>query len=86
MTGVSGAETERSGPKVGWSAAERERGAAERERSGERKSDKSGLMRSGKTFRSAHMLWSGSALLRHAGWRAATTPPQPGESLSTRSR
>ena len=68
MTGVSGAETERSGPKLGWSGAERvseklggaERsvsvGAAERERSGERRSKKSGLMRSGKTFRSAHML------------------------------
>jgi len=58
MTGVSGAKTERSGPKLGWSGAERERGAAERERSGERRSEKSGLMRSGKTFRSAPLTGS----------------------------
>jgi len=71
---VSGAETERSGPKLGWSGAERsgavsgsqknwaerERGAAERERSGELRSEKSGLMRSGKTFRSASLTRSGS--------------------------
>ena len=63
MTGVSGAETEeRSGPKLGWSGAERERGATERERSGERRSEKSGLMRSGKTFRSAPLTCSGQQL------------------------
>ena len=64
------AETERSGPKLWWSGAvsgsqknwsersgaERERGVTEREWSGEWRSEKSGLMRSGKTFRSAHML------------------------------
>jgi len=61
----SGAEraktwVERSGA-VGGSqknCAKRERGAAERERSGERRSEKSGLMRSGKTFRSVPLTCS----------------------------
>ena len=52
---VSKAETERSGPKLGWSGAERELGP----RSGERRSEKSGLTQSGKTFRSAPLTCSG---------------------------
>jgi len=38
--------------------AERKRGAAERERSGERRSEKSGLTRSGRTSRSAPLTCS----------------------------
>jgi len=45
---------ERSGSQK--NRAERERGAVERERSGELRSEKSGLPQSGKTFCSAHML------------------------------
>jgi len=53
-----------SGSQKNW--AERERGATERERSGERRSEKPGLMRSGKTFRSAPLTCSAyiSALLQ----------------------
>ena len=53
---------ERSGAVSGSqkNRAERERGAAERERSGERRSEKPGLPRSGKTFRSAPLTCSGA--------------------------
>jgi len=55
----SGARAEAGLRKIGQSGAERERGAAERERSGERRSEKSSLMQSGKTFRSTPLTCSG---------------------------
>jgi len=67
VTDVSGNGAERAKTRVERSGvvsgsqknrAERERGAAERERSGEQRSEKSGLMRSGKTFRSAPLTCS----------------------------
>jgi len=54
-----------SGSQKNW--AECERGAAERERSGERRSEKSGLMWSGKTFCSAPLTCSGKCTDEGAG-------------------
>jgi len=58
--GQNSGGAEQSGERVSekLGGAERERGAAERERSGEWKSDKSGLIQSGKTVRSAPLTCS----------------------------